>query len=75
VPEYVPPRRSVCRLLALCCDIALASILGAAYIYVLRYPLEPADHVWQSIPIGAAVALPLWGITLLVHRCARREAE
>jgi hypothetical protein len=72
LPEYVPPRRRVCRLLALLWDIALASSLGAAYIYVLRYPLEPVDHVWQSVPIGAVAALSLWCITVLVHRCARR---
>lgn len=75
-PEPVddpPTRLRLCALLALLWYIAFAAISGAAYIYVLRYPLEPADHVWQAIPIGVAVALLLWGITLTVRRCARRE--
>ena len=48
--------------------------VGAAYICLLRYPLDPADHVWQAIPIGFATYGVLFAITLFVRRQARWEA-
>jgi hypothetical protein len=49
------------------------SIVGAAYIYVMSYPLESADKQWQAIPLGAVMALLLWALTLTVRRLARQE--
>lgn len=73
-PEYAPPRPRLCAVLALLWYIAFASILGASYIYLLKYPL-PADHItpWPSALLGVVVGLVLWGITLLLRRCARRK--
>ena len=72
-PEYDPPRLHICRVLLVFWCIGFAAMLGSSYIYVLSYPLEPADHVWQAIPIGALVALLAWGVTLALRRCARRN--
>ena len=73
-PEYTPPRLHICSVLLAFWYIAFAAMLGASYIYVIQYPMEPADHVWQAPPLGVLVALLLWGITLALHRCARRNS-
>lgn len=73
-PAYAPPRLRPCAILAVVWYCWFAGLVGAAYIYVLRYPLEAAEYRhWQAIPIGWAAALLLWAITLIVRRCARRE--
>ena len=72
-PEYTPPRLHPCVVLAMLWYIAFAAILGASYLYMIQYPFESADHVWQAIPIGALVALLAWGVTLALRRCARRH--
>lgn len=72
-PEYTPPRLHICRVLLVLWCIAFVAMLGASYIYVLSYPMTPADHVWQAIPIGVLEALLLWGVTLALYKCARRH--
>lgn len=72
-PEYEPPRLHICRVLLVLWCIAFVAILGASYIYVIMYPLDPADHVWQAIPLGVLGALLAWGITFVLYICARRH--
>ena len=72
-PERAPLRPWV--VLVLLWYICHVSLIGASYIYLIQYPLEPADHVWQAIPLGWVVALALWAMTLFVRRRVRKETE
>lgn len=70
-PEYTRPH--VWGFIALLWCIVFISMHGAFLIYVALYPLDPADHVWQAIPIGVAAYGVLFAITLFVRWLARRE--
>ena len=74
VPEYEPPRLRLCAVLAACWYIGHAAIIGAAIIYV-TFRVDAQGYCTSPLqPIGAVILAPaLWGITLTMRACARRE--
>lgn len=71
-----PPRLHICRVLEFLWNVAFASLIGAAIIYLIQCP---AEALWPPVPLecalGLTIGFALCGITLALHRCAQRNAQ
>ena len=74
-PDAAPRRLRLCAVLATLWYIAFASFEIASIIFLIQYPLEPAEYFNDplAILIGLTIGFSLCGITLLVRGCARTE--